>query len=244
MRAVALDEVFSPRDAARAYRVLERLAGHGLRCFHLTGSLALGTHRVAAGHHTASRILNDLDIVVPSFACVPDTLAGGFLVRHIHPKAPKGRIVVQLVDAEDALRNDVFSSRGGILARSQLYDSPAGKIPVISLEDLTARIASLVVDLECGHKVARKHAETFQWLAEFADPERVENVWQDHRRTSDPASFQEVRERILNLVHSHPELLVTPEYSHNADAICLRCEEAGAWRLASGRAVMSILGYV
>jgi hypothetical protein len=238
------DAFLSWADAARVCRVLEKLTHHGLRHFHLTGGLALETHRAAAGcHRAAFRALNDLDIVVPSFADVPDTLMRGFLVRHIHPGVPEGKIVVQLVDAEEALRIDLFSPYGATLVRSQSHDSPVGAIPVVSVEDLAARNASLVMDLERGHEVARKHADDFQWLAELADPGRVEIAWQDHRKASDPFSFKQARERIRDLVQLRAALLVIPAYSQDGDAICSRCEEVGAWRLASGQDVMSILGY-
>lgn len=174
---------------------------------------------------------------------MPDTLTRGFLVRHIHPRVPDGKIVVQLVDAEEALRIDLFSPYGATLARSQSRDSPVGTIPVVSVEDLAARNASLVMDLERGHQVARKHADDFQWLAELADPGRVEIAWQDHRKASDPSSFKQARERIRDLVQLRAALLVIPAYSQDADAICSRCEEVGSWLLASGQAVMSILGY-
>jgi hypothetical protein len=234
----------SSADAARAWRVLEKLSLHGLHGFHLTGRLAMEAHRVASGDRSASRALNDIDIVVPSFAAVPEALARGFLVRHIHPKAPEGKIVVQLVDAEEALRIDVFSAYGSTLTRSRLRDSPIGVIPVVSAEDLAARSASLVMELERGQEVARKHAEDFEWLAEFVDPAQVEIAWQDHRRENDPSRFREAWARIRDMVPSCATLLVTPDYSQDADAICPRCEETGAWRLASGQDVMAILGYV
>ena len=238
------DTFLSSADGARLWRVLEKLSFHGLRRFHLTGRLAMETHRVAAGHHTAPRAINDIDIVVPSFDAVPDALARGFLVRHVHPKAPQGKLVVQLVDAEEALRIDLFSAYGSTLARSQLRDSPIGMIHVVSAEDLAARNASLVMDLERGRSVERKHAKDLKSLTEIIDPAQVEVAWQDHRRENDPPRFSEVQARIRDLVQSCDALLVTPGYSRDADAICPRCEETGAWRLASGQDVMTILGYV
>jgi hypothetical protein len=227
----------------RAYRVLERLARHGLRQFHLTGSLALATHRAAAGHCSPSRALNDIDIVVPSFTDVPDTLMRGFLVRHLHPKAPAGKMVAQLVDSDDVLRIDIFSAYGATLARSQVHTNAFGALPVVSVEDLAARNASLLMGLERGQEVARKHAEDFEWLAEFADPHGVEIAWRDHRKASDPPSFKEARERIRDLVKSGADLLVIPAYSQDAHAICPKCEEVGAWRLASGQEIIAVLGY-
>lgn len=242
--ALDLASFLSVTDAARASRVLRKLRQHGLQNFHLTGRLALETHRKSANCTVSRRPLNDIDIVVPSFVDVPDELAQRFLVRHLHPNVQAGKIVVQLVDAEDALRIDVFSAYGATLTRSQFCGSLVGAIPIVSVEDLAARNAALLMNLEQGREVARKHAEDFEWLSEFACPERVEIAWQDHRKTDDPSSFKEARARISKLVESSSGLLVVPVYSQDLDAICLRCQELGAWRLASGEAVMSILGYV
>src|SRR5437868_7138536 len=81
---LVLDTFLSSPDAGRAWRVLEKLSRLGLRQFHLTGRLALEAHRATGGDRTAPRVLNDVDIVVASFAAVPDALARGFLVRHVH----------------------------------------------------------------------------------------------------------------------------------------------------------------
>jgi hypothetical protein len=223
---------------------LDKLARHGLGNFHLTGSLALATHQAAAGYRAPLRALNDIDIVVPSFADVSETLMHGFLVRHVHPGSPQGRMVLQLVDAEHALRVDIFSAYGAALARSRTRETAIGAIRAIAIEDLAARTASLLMDLGRGKEVARKHAEDFAWLAESADPDGVEVAWRDHRKTSDPITFKETHARIQALVESCAALLVVPAYSQDTDAVCPKCEEVRTWRLASGQVIMSVLGYV
>jgi hypothetical protein len=95
--------------AARAVRVLENLQRHGLRDFHITGRLALEAHYAERGQVTAPGTLQDVDLVVSGFDSVPETLAEGFIASHVHPKAA-GKLVLQLVDAEEALRIDIFSA--------------------------------------------------------------------------------------------------------------------------------------
>lgn len=116
-------------------------------------------------------------------------------------------------------------------------------VQVVSPEDLAARAASLVMDLERGVPVARKHAEDFQILAEIIGLDKIEAAWQDHRKLTDPGTFTQARTRISNLVKSHSDLLVVPDYSHDADVACPKCEEIGTFRPASPALIMSILGY-
>lgn len=225
-------------------RVLEKLQYYGLRNFDITGGLALDTHRLALEQSAPARPLNDIDLLVTDFAAVPVGLGTGFLANHVHPEAPAGKLVVQLVDADDALRIDIFSAYGSTRTRSMILDSPFGAISTVSIEDLASRAASLLMDLARGERIARKHAVDFVWLAEKVDPDRIGLAWTDHRRPNDPPSFQAARQRISELVRLHPELLVTPEYSKDVHSVCPKCRETGGWHRAPGWRIMSILGHV
>lgn len=223
-------------------RVLEKLARCGLRDFALTGGLAIEAHLVSRGCSPRVRPLNDLDIVVESFSAIPPALADGFLLRHIHPDAPEGKTLVQLVDPGEALRIDIFRSYGATLARGEPMDFPGGALAVVALEDIAAREASLLMDLARGAPVPRKHAEDFQRIVAVA-PSRIEAAWRDHRKNHDPAAFQEAAAQIARLTQSRGDLLVVPEYSRDADTACPKCQEMGAWRLARPQTILSILGY-
>jgi hypothetical protein len=240
---VTFDLFLSSVDAKRVCRVLEKLALRDLHGFALTGSLALETQWIGLGHPPHTRELNDLDIVVDSLASIPDDLARDFLVRHIHPKAPQGKMLIQLVDPEEALRIDVFRAYGATMMRSQPVCFGTSLIQVVSLEDLAARAASLVMDLGRSVPVARKHARDFQILAQVINVNCIEAAWQDHRKSTDPGTFKEALTQIGDLVKSHGDLLVVPDYSHDGDAACPKCEETPSFRLASPEAIMSILGY-
>jgi hypothetical protein len=240
---MTFDLFLSSSDAMRVRRVIAKLALYDFREFAITGGLAVETHCIGLGHAPRVRALNDLDTVVESFGAIPGTLARTFLCRHIHPKAPEGKTLLQLVDPSEGLRIDVFRAFGATMARRQSVTFQTGPIQMVSIEDLAAREARLVMDLECGSRVPLKHAQDFERLAETADADQVEIAWRDHRRETDPLTFQEASIRIRELVRSHGDLLIVPDYSHDGDAVCPKCEETGPFRLASPRAILPILGY-
>jgi hypothetical protein len=177
-------------DTGRVQRVLQKLSHYGLRDFDLTGRLALETHARARGMSLMPRALNDIDLVVTDFATLPDSLVEGFLVRHVHPDSTAGRIVVQLVEPDEALRIDVFSAFGNSRARSTREIAYFGEVSVVPVEDLAARSGTLLMNLGRGDQVARKHFEDFRVLASWADSERAHIAWLDHRRNEDPLSFR------------------------------------------------------
>jgi len=81
----------SAADAERASRSLRKLARHGTGCWALTGGLAFEMHAIRLGMGSGERALNDLDFVAASFGSIPQTLAGDFLFRHIHPHVLPGK---------------------------------------------------------------------------------------------------------------------------------------------------------
>jgi hypothetical protein len=184
-----------------------------------------------------------MDIVVESFGSIPSSLADAFLFRHIHSKAPEGKMLIQFIDPEVALRIDVFRAYGATMARSRPVCFGTFSLRVVSLEDLAARAASLVLDLEGGQEVPRKHATDFERLVDMVDLDQIEIAWRDHRKNGQPATFAGAAVRIGCLIHSRRELLVVPRYSQNINAVCPKCEDCGKFRSASAATIQSILGY-
>jgi hypothetical protein len=91
-------------DFARLARVLDKLAAHGLDAA-ITGGVAIEAHLGAAGQPRDDWTLNDLDLVVPDLSAIPRAIPESFLVRHIHPNAPPGRMLIQiLLDDRGGLR--------------------------------------------------------------------------------------------------------------------------------------------
>ena len=119
-------------DARRAADLVGRLSEYGFRVGALTGGVALEARLVANGHTPQRRLLNDLDFVVEGFASIPSTLADRFLVHHIHADAPPGKIPLQLIDRDRALRIDLFRTLGATLSRADIPHGFAGPHKVIS----------------------------------------------------------------------------------------------------------------
>jgi hypothetical protein len=223
---VTFDVFLAPGDARRVERVLAKLARYGLRDFALTGGLAIEAQLASRGGVPRGRVLSDVDLVAESFDAVPAALAEGFLFRHIHPLAKRGKTLMQLVDAGEALRIDIFGACGAALARAEPMGLSGAPVAVVALEDLAAREASLLMDLARGSPAPRKHAQDFERLLAAVDPGRI-----------DAAA------RIAELVRARPDLLVATEYSHDADAVCLKCQETPTFRLAPAQQILAILGY-
>jgi hypothetical protein len=58
----------------------------------------------------------------PLGARIPETLRSDFLFRHIHPFDPPGKIMLQLIDPDTALRIDVFRACGQTMSRGAHVD--------------------------------------------------------------------------------------------------------------------------
>jgi hypothetical protein len=99
------------------------------------------------------------------------------------------------------------------------------------------------MDLAHGSAVPLKHAQDFQRLEAAIDRQRVEAAWRDHRRQTDPETFEEVSVRPCELIRTRADLLIVPDYSRDVDSVCPRCEDIGRFRRASARTILSILGY-
>ena len=233
--------LLDPADARRATDVVAAIAAHGLRCA-LTGGLAIDLQLRAHGQPAARRRLNDIDIVVESFASIPGSLSRTFLQHHVHPDATDGGTLLQLIDEERRIRVDVFAAFGRSLDRAHTLNSETGELEVLSIEDLVARTTALV----CGRLRRRqaidvKHVTALRRLSGLGEPAKLAAAWVDHRQqvpgTLDEASLESAR-----LLASHPELVVVEQYS--SDIVpCERCRQHGLFRPASAARIVEILGY-
>jgi hypothetical protein len=188
--------------------------------------------------------LNDIDFITDSFDCIPESLADDFLFRHVHPFDPPGRTLLQLIDAESALRVDVFRAYGDAMERASKLALPSGTIQLLSIEDLAARMARLTLDLANEVPTPLKHAADFLRLVALVDASDVETAWLDHRKPEHPASFKEVSRLLQHLITARQNLLITPTYSKNVEEVCLRCRSTSAFRLADPKVILTLLGYV
>jgi hypothetical protein len=230
-------------DSTRAFHTLRKLALHEVSRWALVGGLAVEFHCLRAGQPHPIRHLNDIDFVAPAFECIPETLARDFLSRHIHPFDPPGKTIMQLIDADTSLRVDVFRADGGIMSRAISIDLPSGPLRVISVEDVVAREARLLLDLDARVPVAAKHADDYLRLAELVKSSHVETAWQDHRKPTHPMTFGEADSVVKRLIATRRSLLIIPDYSKDAAEICRRCVPTPPFHLADPEVVLALLGY-
>jgi hypothetical protein len=237
----AFAQLLEPSDARRATAVIETLLAHGFRGA-LTGGLAIDAQLRVCGRPVERRPLNDIDFVVDSFESIPESLAGSFLVHHVHPDATDGKTLLQLVDEAHRVRVDVFQALGKTLSRTVRLDDEPCDLDVLSIEDLVARSTSLV----CGRLLRRltiavKHVSAFERLRGLGEPAKLSATWNDHRQRV-PGTLDEASCEAARVLDAHPELVVVEQYSSDPVA-CERCRQHGPFRPASSSKVIEVLGY-
>jgi hypothetical protein len=237
------DDVLSEFDRERAERTFRKLFRHDLSRWALTGGFAIESHIKRCGGRGAIRPLHDIDFIVSSFDCIPASLAEDFLLRHVHPNDPPGKTLLQCIDPETAVRVDVFRAYGGVMNRASAIELPAGPFRIISLEDLTARAARLSWDLAVNVPVAPKYARDFLRLLDLATMSEVGLVWQEHRKPGSPERFSDAANEIRRLISARSELLISPNYSTDVNAICARCLDSVALPLIGASRMLELVGY-
>ena len=235
-------------DGHRLSDTLHLLAKHDISNWALTGGTAIELHLHQLGATACVRPLHDLDFIAASFDCLPTSLGDVVLSRHVHPHDPPAKTMLQAVVPETSVRIDVFRAYGCEMERAQSIELAGAMFHIVSFEDLVARHARLCCDLLREQKLAPKFARDFLRMADFArpehiEPERLENVWQQHRKSSDPKSLAQAAALLREAVSARPELLSPIVYSTDVDAVCLRCENTATFRLADARQVLALLGY-
>jgi hypothetical protein len=238
-----IQQFLSVTDQDRALRSFRKLGGHEISRWALTGGVAIEIHGMRLRGEPSIRVLNDFDFITDSFDFIPETLANDFLFRHIHRFEPPGKTMLQFIDPDSALRMDLFRACGATMTRTVRLDLPYGAIQLVSLEDLAARTARLVLDLAEGIPVLSKHARDFFRLVDLVEPEEVEAVWQDHRKPNHPLTFEETNGLLHCLIPNHQELLVTAKYSKDTEGVCPRCSPTATFQLANPNVILSLLGY-
>lgn len=225
-------------------RGLRRFMAHHPRHFAVTGSIAREVHLGLLGVDPAERTVGNVDLVVEGACSLPGSLATEFLCPHVHPAAPAGGVLIQLVHPQDAVRFDVFKAADRALARSSTIPFGAFSVPVLSLEDLYAKSVALLMKLGRGGTVAAKHANDFHRLRSHADAMLVEQAWRSYREPADPELFADAEMLAEVLVKSKRRQMVELRYSTDVSAKCDRCREWGPFRPASPQQVFDILGYI
>jgi hypothetical protein len=230
-------------DSTRAFQTLRKLALHEVSRWVLVGGLAVEFHCLGSRNSGPIRHLSDIDFIAPAFECIPETVARDFLFRHVHPFDPPGKTMMQLVDADTSLRVDVFRADGGIMSRAISVEFPSGPLRVISVEDVVAHEARLLLDLAACVPVPAKHADDYVRLAELVKSSNMETAWQDHRKPTHPMTFGETNTLVNRLIATRRNLLISPDYFKDAAEICPRCVPTPPFQLADPKVVFFLLGY-
>ena len=228
-----IDRFLHSADAKRALHTLQKLSRHDTTGWALAGGFAVEIHCLRGEQPPSTRRLNDIDFVASAFDCIPETLAEDFLFRHVHPFDPPGKTILQLVDAETALRIDLFRAYGEIMRRTVSVNLLSGPMQLISQDDIQARAARLLLDLGGGIPVPAKHADNYLRLERLVQPFGVEVAWPDHRKPGHPKTFREASTLVQRLIATHRDLLINVDYSKDATQGCPRCvaQMHSRWRI-------------
>lgn len=230
-------------DVRRVHACLAILLQHGVAEWALTGGIAIELRLIQRGNQVEQRSLNDLDFATTSFSTVPNTLGTEFLIRHVHPLDPVDKLIAQFVSSELVLRIDVFRTHVDVMNRANPVQTEFGEIKVVSLEDLAARAARLTLPLANRQPVLSKHASDFLRLVNVVNLEDAERAWPQHRRIDDPETFSKAATLLREVIPYNANLLTTETYSQDTSENCSRCSTVEGLELASGEAILSILGY-
>jgi hypothetical protein len=222
-------------------RVLAKLDACGLTEYVVTGSLALeAALRCAAGQQAR---LNDIDIVVPRYDDIPSGIGTAFLVRHVHPRRPKGKLLMQLVDPDEAVRIDIFTPNGATMARCRPAYIADFTIKIVSAEDMASRITSELRSITRGEAVRRKCAVDFGRIIAIVDQSLVESVWPEHRGINDLETFAGAVEAIQTALLVGNGRFIDSIYSRAPGMECPHCENKAPFQLTDPRVILAILGY-
>lgn len=237
---MVLEEVLTAVDARRAKSAFLTLKAHDLHAA-LAGSLARAIQLQQHGQSTPRRRLNDVDLVVEGFASLPPSLAGVFLLSHVHPSAAEGKILLQLIDERQALRIDIFRAFGRSLSRAAMV-AAVEPLQVLAVEDLRARSTAMVhFHLARSRPIDPKYVLALSELAALGDRHVLNAAWKDHRQGV-AGSFDEAHQHACRLVKSRPDLLVADTYSATVDP-CDRCRVVGPLRPSPPKRIVEVLGY-
>jgi len=128
------------------------------------------------------------------------------------------------------------------MSRAISVDGPSGPLRVISVEDVVAHEARLLLDLDACVPVPAKHADDYLRLTELVKIVQHGNCVQDHRKPTHPMRFGEADTLLKGLIATRRNLLISLEYSKETAEICPRCVRTSPFQLADPNVVLSLLG--
>ncbi len=245
-KADIIDKMFlASEDAIRWRGSLLKLSRHLAEPVVVTGSFATTWHLLNNDVGRKMTHLNDIDVVVEGLPSLRTSLNQDFLIRHFHPYRGRGRILIMLVDEEHRTRIDVFTPGSKSFA-SRLTDFRLDKLlcRIVSAEDLSAKLLSVIYPATTGLPIEPKYVESFRKLLTIADLEKLKYVWIDYRKEGQPLNFEEAAELVQRSLTLHPDLLQAGYYSQDINLACQWCCESELFPIADLARICDILGNV
>lgn len=241
-----LGEMFpDSKDAFRCHRTLVKLARHVNGQMALTGGLAYSWHLQQYGREVERRPLNDIDLVVADLAALAPALGEESLISHFHPSRGRGKILLQLVDADQRMRIDLFTPfSSSLMSRAHHTELCGISCGVIAAEDLTARLLAIACDVTTGKSVDPKYYDKFRRLSELIDLKVARDIWSDYRKPDCPHHFDEAAEAVRQAVAQNPGVLRPELYAQPADAACPWCGHSDLFSVSPPAEIFAVLGYV
>jgi hypothetical protein len=213
--------MFGVSELARFDRCLGRLLPYfGSAGIALTGGIAVEHHLSSAGRPGTRERIADLDFVARHVEGVRPGVAREFLVSHYHrPRAGgKPKALLQLVDAREGLRIDIFPETHDALSRARLATVGGTQLLILNAGSIFEHKLATIRKATPEDPVDPKHARDVRALAELGG-------------YALPAlDFPE-----------KPAVMCA-----DVDAACPRCDASRDpdFPLASKRDVFAVLGYV
>ncbi len=242
-----LQELFLTReDISRCFGSLSKLTRYFDEPVVITGSIAAGWHLLKSGKQFKKRSLNDIDTVaVTGLSNIHPSLSQDFLINHFHPYRERGKVLLQLVDEEYGTRIEIFTPSSDSLAE-RLLDCAVGDLScrVVSAEDTSAKLLSIIYSVIEGKLVDPKYIEQFDLLSAVADRAVTRKVWEVYRKGNQYLDFDEAAEAVKLRIAANPNLLQASSYCQDVDYVCTWCHESELFPIASRSKIYEILGYV
>jgi hypothetical protein len=238
-----LNAISSPKDAERLAAILAYLGARDFSSCALTGGIAIECCLHERGLPNVVRPLHDIDWVVEDFSHIPKSIGDECLIRHLHPHDPPGKNLLQALHVPSVMRVDIFRAYGNELTRLRTITLNTISFRVVAFEDLLARHARLCSPLLRSKTVPPKYVRDFLRMLQAQRPNRIEDIWPEHRKPSDPSTFNEAAELIREAAISKAELLVPDVYSTDVTESCPRCAESEGFKRADPQRILDLLGY-
>lgn len=245
-RAGFLHEIFlASEDVARCLGPLSKLARHLENPVIITGSIATSCHLLKKGLRRKKKHFNDIDVVVDGLPDIRTSLKQDFLINHFHPLRGSGRVLIQLVDEEYGTRIDVFTPNSRTLPE-RMADFVIGDLSckAVSIEDVLAKLLSVVHSVTKGETVDPKYVEHLHLLFSVADLDVARDIWRDYRKEGQHIAFDEAAEAVRQSITTNPNLLQSEIYGQEVYSKCQWCQESELFPLAPRFKIYEILGYV